>query len=213
MRAHACCRLDPRELRPAPRGPAILRGDAQYFDDLAPTGTLHVAFVRSTIAHAKLEGVDTSDAESMPGVVAVYTADDLDLADVHGFMMLPPTLNRPPLARGVVRFVGDIVAVVVAETAGAGRRRRRSGDRRLRPAARGRRSRSRARRRRARRVRGARLEPRHRVRLRRRSDDRARRRRRRRVEGRIVNQRLAPVPMEPNGIARRARRARRRLTF
>ncbi len=52
----------------------------------------------------------------MPGVVAVYTADDLDLPDHHGFMMLPPTMNRPPLARDRVRFVGDIVAMVVAET-------------------------------------------------------------------------------------------------
>ena len=52
----------------------------------------------------------------MPGVVAVYTADDLDLPDVHGFMMLPPTMNRPPLAKDKVRFVGDIVAMVVAET-------------------------------------------------------------------------------------------------
>ena len=76
----------------------------------------HVAFVRSTIAHAVIEGIDTSDAVSMPGVVAVYTADDLDLPDHHGFMMLPPTMNRPPLARDRVRFVGDIVAMVVAET-------------------------------------------------------------------------------------------------
>ena len=52
----------------------------------------------------------------MPGVLAVYTADDLDLGDHHGFMMLPPTMNRPPLARDRVRYVGDIVAVVVAET-------------------------------------------------------------------------------------------------
>src|SRR4029077_12899477 len=76
----------------------------------------HVAFVRSTIAHATIEGIDTSDAVAMPGVVAVYTADDLDLPDHHGFMMLPPTMNRPPLARDRVRFVGDIVAMVVAET-------------------------------------------------------------------------------------------------
>jgi carbon-monoxide dehydrogenase large subunit len=52
----------------------------------------------------------------MPGVVAVYTADDLALPDQHGFAMLPPTANRPPLARETVRFVGDIVAAVVAST-------------------------------------------------------------------------------------------------
>ena len=86
-----------------------------------------------------------SDAEAMPGVVAVYTADDLDLPDHHGFMMLPPTMNRPPLARDKVRFVGDIVAMVVAETKAQAVDAAESGDRRLRPAARGRRHRSRAR--------------------------------------------------------------------
>ena len=52
----------------------------------------------------------------MPGVLAVYTSDNLELPDVQGFIMLPPVFNRPPLAKGVVRFVGDIVAAVVAET-------------------------------------------------------------------------------------------------
>ena len=96
--------------------PRFLRGDAQYVDDFAPTGTLHVAFVRSSMAHAKLVGVDTRDAEQMSGVVAVVTHETLALDDVQGFVMLPPAFNRPPLARGVVRFVGDIVAAVVAET-------------------------------------------------------------------------------------------------
>ncbi len=96
--------------------PGILTGRTQYFDDLPITGMVHVAFVRSTIAHATIEGIDTSDAVSMPGVVAVYTSENLELPDHHGFMMLPPTMNRPPLARDRVRFVGDIVAVVVAET-------------------------------------------------------------------------------------------------
>jgi aerobic carbon-monoxide dehydrogenase large subunit len=96
--------------------PDILTGVTQYFDDLQVPGLLHVAFVRSTIAHAAIEGIDTADALSMPGVAGVYTADDLDLPDHHGFMMLPPTMNRPPLARGRVRYVGDIVAMVVAAT-------------------------------------------------------------------------------------------------
>jgi aerobic carbon-monoxide dehydrogenase large subunit len=59
--------------------PRILRGDAGYFDDLPVEGLLHVAFVRSTMAHARIESVDTSEAVTMPGVVAVYTADDLGL--------------------------------------------------------------------------------------------------------------------------------------
>src|SRR5689334_12166367 len=96
--------------------PGILRGQTRYFDDLPVEGLRHIAFVRSTIAHARVESVDTSDARTMPGVVAIYTADDLSLPDQHGFAMLPPTANRPPLARDRVRFVGDIVAAVVAGT-------------------------------------------------------------------------------------------------
>jgi aerobic carbon-monoxide dehydrogenase large subunit len=96
--------------------PRILRGDAGYFDDLEVQGLHHVAFVRSTIAHARIESVDTGEAAAMPGVVAVYAAGDLDLEPHQGFAMVPAELARPPLARDVVRFVGDIVAVVVAET-------------------------------------------------------------------------------------------------
>ena len=96
--------------------PRILRGEAPYVDDLKITGLAHVVFVRSTIAHARIESIDTSEAVAMPGVVAVYTAADLDLPDVQGFIMLPPVFNRPALARDKVRFVGDIVAAVVAET-------------------------------------------------------------------------------------------------
>jgi carbon-monoxide dehydrogenase large subunit len=98
--------------------PRILRGEAGYFDDLDVAGLLHVAFVRSTMAHARIESIDTSEAAAMPGVVGVYTADDLDLEPMQGFAMVPAALARPPLARGVVRFVGDIVAAVVAETRG-----------------------------------------------------------------------------------------------
>ena len=96
--------------------PGILEGTTQYYDDLAVPGLLHTAFVRSTVAHANIESIDTSDAKAMPGVVAVYTAADFDLPAVHGFVMLPATMNRPPLAQEKVRFVGDIVAMVVAES-------------------------------------------------------------------------------------------------
>jgi aerobic carbon-monoxide dehydrogenase large subunit len=96
--------------------PRILRGEAGYFDDLNVEGLLHVGFVRSTMAHARIEAIETSDAAGMPGVVAVYTADDLGLEDHQGFAMVPAALARPPLARDVVRFVGDMVAAVVAET-------------------------------------------------------------------------------------------------
>ncbi len=96
--------------------PGILTGVTRYFDDLRFDGMAHVAFVRSTMPHARLLGVDVSDASTMPGVVAVYTADNLALDAHHGFVMLPPTMNRPPIAKDKVRFVGDIVAAIVAET-------------------------------------------------------------------------------------------------
>ncbi len=96
--------------------PTLLTGAGKYLDDMAPVGTLHVAFVRSTQAYAKVVGVDIADAEAMPGVKAVYHArgDDLGLPSFQGFAMMPPTLNRPVFANDIVRFVGDIVAAVVA---------------------------------------------------------------------------------------------------
>lgn len=96
--------------------PGILVGATEYYDDLKIDGLLHVAFVRSTIAHAVVTAIDIADAEAMPGVVAVFTAAHLELPAIHGFVMLPPTMNRPPLATDRVRFVGDIVAMVVAVT-------------------------------------------------------------------------------------------------
>ncbi|MFO1536236.1 MAG: xanthine dehydrogenase family protein molybdopterin-binding subunit [Actinomycetota bacterium] len=96
--------------------PRILRGDAPYVDDLAVPGVAHVAFVRSTMAHARITSVDTTDAKAMPGVVDVFTSTDLELPDIQGFIMLPPVFSRSPLAKDRVRFVGDIIAAVVAET-------------------------------------------------------------------------------------------------
>jgi aerobic carbon-monoxide dehydrogenase large subunit len=98
--------------------PALLTGAAKYVDDLVEPNMAHVAFVRSTIAHANLVSVDVSGALSMPGVVAVYDAggDDLGLPSLQQFPAMPETLNRPVFAKDKVRFVGDIVAAVVAET-------------------------------------------------------------------------------------------------
>ena len=97
--------------------PTLLTGEGKYVDDLVETNTLHVAFVRSPMAHATIESIDTSEASAMPGVAAVYSAnDDLGLASLQQFQMMPETLNRPVFAKDRVRFVGDIVAAVVAES-------------------------------------------------------------------------------------------------
>ena len=97
--------------------PTLLTGEGKYVDDLVEPGMLHVALVRSTFAHANVVSVDDSEATSMPGVVAVYHArgDDLGLAPLQQFVMMPATLNRPVFATRA-RFVGDVVAAVVAET-------------------------------------------------------------------------------------------------
>ena len=100
--------------------PTLLTGSGKYLDDLTPTGTLHVAFVRSTQAYAKVRSVDVSEAETRSGVKAVYHAgNDLGLPSFQGFPMMPDTLNRPIFAKDVVRFVGDIVAAVVATSKSA----------------------------------------------------------------------------------------------
>src|SRR6185369_11009516 len=82
--------------------PALLTGAGKYVDDLVEENMLHVAFVRSTVAHATLVSVDVADTMSLPGVVAVYHAsgDNLGLASLQQFAMLPETLNRPVFATG-----------------------------------------------------------------------------------------------------------------
>ncbi len=96
--------------------PTLLRGEGTYIDNLDLPGALHLSFVRSPMAHAEITAIDTSDAREMPGVVAVYAATDLDFPDHTGMMQLHPAVVRPALARDKVRFVGDAVAVVVAES-------------------------------------------------------------------------------------------------
>ncbi len=95
--------------------PTLLRGTEQYLDDLTAEGMVHVHFVRSTIAHGTLVDVDISEAEGMPGVVGVYSASNTDLGSMpYGFGH--PGFGRPLFAADRVRQVGDIVAAVVAET-------------------------------------------------------------------------------------------------
>ena len=94
----------------------LLRGRAMFVDDLPIEGVLHLAFVRSPLAHATITGILTAAAAESPGVVAVYTADDLGLPAHHGFETVNDACARPPLARDKVRFAGDLVAVVVAES-------------------------------------------------------------------------------------------------
>ncbi len=96
--------------------PRLLTGDDKFTADLAADGVAYIHFVRSSFAHATIVSTDIAEAAGMPGVVGAWTAENLEMADFQGFPMFPPEFNRPPLAKGKVRFVGDIVAAVVAET-------------------------------------------------------------------------------------------------
>ncbi|MDA3039941.1 MAG: xanthine dehydrogenase family protein molybdopterin-binding subunit [Actinomycetota bacterium] len=94
--------------------PTLLRGTEKYCDDLDIEGVHYVHFVRSPYAHARLGAVDTTEAAAVPGVLGVWTARNLEVEPFLGFPMWNPYFARPMLATGKVRFVGDIVAAVVA---------------------------------------------------------------------------------------------------
>jgi carbon-monoxide dehydrogenase large subunit len=99
--------------------PRLVGGQGRFVDDLPPQGGLHAVFVRSPVAHARLTGLDVSAASRVPGVVAALGAAELGLPARLSFAVMPEAFARPPLASDTVRFVGEAVAVVVAETRGS----------------------------------------------------------------------------------------------
>jgi carbon-monoxide dehydrogenase large subunit len=111
--------------------PRLLRGEGRYFDDLVVPGAVHAVMVRSPHAHADIKSVDTRAAAQMPGVLAVltgadYKADglgsipcDMPRKRRDGSPMYKPF--RPAIMADRVRYVGQIVAMVVAETAAQAR--------------------------------------------------------------------------------------------
>jgi len=94
--------------------PRFLRGEATYVENLTLEGALTITFVRSLLAHARIVGVDTSAAEALPDV-QVFTGADIDISTgPPPIPVLEQRMRRPVVATDVVRFVGDIVAVVVS---------------------------------------------------------------------------------------------------
>ena len=112
--------------QPVPRqeDPTLLRGEGRYTDDMNLPNQAWCVMVRSQVAHGVIKGIDTAEAKTMPGVLGVWTG--ADLADYGPLKTLIPVPNRdgspmkmptrPSLATDKVRFVGDPVAFVVAET-------------------------------------------------------------------------------------------------
>jgi aerobic carbon-monoxide dehydrogenase large subunit len=98
--------------------PRFLTTGGVYTDDVPLPGACHVHFVRSAVAHARIRSVDVSAARLAPGVIAVFTGADLaDLPELAPPMSsMNAAMSQPLLARDVVRFVGEPVAVVVTES-------------------------------------------------------------------------------------------------
>src|ERR1041384_5961704 len=102
----------------------LLRGRGQYVDDLHRDGMLHAAILRSPVAHGKIVSLNTHEAKALPGVRAVFTAEDVS----RGGEALPTTplrpaplpelekFEQPVIAHGEVHYVGEPLAVVVADT-------------------------------------------------------------------------------------------------
>jgi aerobic carbon-monoxide dehydrogenase large subunit len=95
---------------------ALLTGTARFLDDVPCEGALHGVFVRSPVAHALVLSVDGAQARTMPGVVGVFTAADMGRLRLPPVEDSPAVFARPLLAIDRVRFVGEPVAVVVAQT-------------------------------------------------------------------------------------------------
>lgn len=113
--------------------PRLITGSSVYVDDLQLTGMVHVAFVRSIYAHANIKGIDASEATSMPGVVAIMTSADLENVLPSKYAAVggdsgPAAEGGPaeagkipvpavqPLAREKVRYVGEPIVAIIAES-------------------------------------------------------------------------------------------------
>jgi len=99
--------------------PDLLTGQARYIDNFSVPGMAWMAMVRPPFVHATIGSIDTSAAASMPGVIGVYTGEDLGMGALPFVWPITEDIKVPvhyPLATDKVRFAGDAVAVVLAET-------------------------------------------------------------------------------------------------
>jgi carbon-monoxide dehydrogenase large subunit len=101
--------------------PRFLKGEGRYVDNMPLDDALHLTYVRSPVAHARITGIDVSEARALPGT-QVFTADDIELGTnpLPPFLGVDERMHRPFVAKDTVRFVGDIVACILTETQAAG---------------------------------------------------------------------------------------------
>ncbi|MCC5970522.1 MAG: xanthine dehydrogenase family protein molybdopterin-binding subunit [Pararhodobacter sp.] len=107
----------------------FLKGEGRYIADILPKGALHAAFLRAPVAHGRITALDTAAARAMSGVRGVWTSEDLTAAGVADSLWAVAARDkrgqkgtapdRPVLARGVMRHMGEAVAMVVADTRAA----------------------------------------------------------------------------------------------
>jgi aerobic carbon-monoxide dehydrogenase large subunit len=97
--------------------PRMLTAGGTYVEDIALPGAAWLSYVRSPEAHARLTGIDRSEARTVPGVLAIFAADDVSELGLvpHNNPTFPPVMRRPFLAVGTVRYVGQPVVAVIAE--------------------------------------------------------------------------------------------------
>ena len=99
--------------------PRLITGQGTYVEDVKLTGILHMVLVRSPYAHAEIRSINSEESFKIPGVVAVFTGEDLkdELGSLPCGWVVPDTkeVPHPPLAVGRVRYVGDAVVAVIAE--------------------------------------------------------------------------------------------------
>src|SRR5262249_39203144 len=103
----------------------LLSGQALFVDDVELPGLLHAAFLRSSVAHARIRRMEGRAARKRPGVVAIYTAADRGVYGRPGPLLVPPPpiaglvfnqRTQVPLAKDKVRHVGEPLAIVLAES-------------------------------------------------------------------------------------------------
>lgn len=96
--------------------PRLITGTGSFVDDVKVPDVLQAQFVRSAFAHARISRIDIAKAMAMPGVIAIFTAADFGLPARAGFAPIGDSFAQPPLAQDVVRYVGEPIAMLMAET-------------------------------------------------------------------------------------------------
>ncbi|MBL0420954.1 molybdopterin-dependent oxidoreductase [Ramlibacter sp. AW1] len=106
--------------------PRLLSGGARFVDDIHLEGMLHASILRSPVAHGRIRGIDRERALVLPGVRAIYTAQDIAAGTAEGMVPRVPVrlagipelqpFRQPVIAEGIVRYVGEPVAIVIADT-------------------------------------------------------------------------------------------------